>query len=57
MGSEMCIRDRNATLWAGGFERINAYAYFAWIVVLAVVTLRRFSGYAQRPGRGSTGGG
>ena len=31
---------QNATLWAGGFERINAYTYFAWIVVLAVVTLR-----------------
>lgn len=25
----------NLTPWAGGFERINAYAYFAWLVVLA----------------------
>ena len=22
----------NRTPWAGGFERINAYAYFAWII-------------------------
>ncbi|HEY3480841.1 MAG TPA: DUF998 domain-containing protein [Amycolatopsis sp.] len=28
---------RNDTPWAGGFERINAYAYFTWLVVLAVV--------------------
>ena len=28
------------TPWAGGFERINAYAYFAWLVLLAV-TVRR----------------
>lgn len=34
---------RNETPWAGGFERINAYTYFAWIVVLAVVTWRRAS--------------
>jgi hypothetical protein len=27
--------EENITPWAGGFERINAYAYFAWIVVLA----------------------
>ena len=27
--------EQNATAWAGGFERINAYTYFAWIVVLA----------------------
>jgi hypothetical membrane protein len=32
--------EENATPWAGGFERINAYAYFAWIVVLAVTMLR-----------------
>ena len=29
------------TPWVGGFERINAYAYFAWLVVLAVILLRR----------------
>jgi len=26
---------------AGGFERINAYAYFAWLVVLAVTVVHR----------------
>jgi hypothetical protein len=31
----------NDTPWAGGFERINAYAYFAWLVVLAVTVMRR----------------
>jgi hypothetical protein len=31
---------RDLTTWAGGFERINAYAYFAWLVVLAVVLLQ-----------------
>lgn len=31
---------RNDTPWAGGFERINAYAYFAWLVVLAVQVAR-----------------
>ncbi|MFD5246118.1 DUF998 domain-containing protein [Amycolatopsis sp. NPDC058340] len=31
---------RNDTPWAGVFERINAYAYFAWLVVLAA-TIRR----------------
>jgi hypothetical protein len=28
--------EQNFTPWAGGFERINAYSYFAWLVVLAV---------------------
>lgn len=32
--------EENATTWAGGFERINAYAYFAWLIALAVVLLR-----------------
>ena len=31
----------NLTPWAGGFERINAYTYFAWLVVLAVTLMRR----------------
>ena len=31
----------NMTPWAGGFERINAYTYFAWIVVLAAKTIRQ----------------
>lgn len=29
--------ERNATPWAGGFERISCYAYFIWLAVLAVV--------------------
>jgi hypothetical protein len=33
--------EENHTPWAGGFERINAYAYLAWLVVLAVTVLRR----------------
>ena len=32
--------EENATAWAGAFERINAYAYFAWLVALAAVLLR-----------------
>jgi hypothetical protein len=32
--------EQNDTPWAGGFERINAYAYFAWLVVLAVMVVR-----------------
>jgi Protein of unknown function (DUF998) len=32
--------EQNFTPWAGSFERINAYSYFAWLVVLAV-TVRR----------------
>ena len=33
--------EQNLTPWAGGFERINAYAYFLWIIVLAVAVMRR----------------
>jgi hypothetical membrane protein len=33
--------EQNLTAWAGGFERINAYAYFLWIIVLAVTVMRR----------------
>jgi hypothetical membrane protein len=33
--------EQNNTPWLGGFERINAYAYFAWLVALAVVLMRR----------------
>jgi hypothetical membrane protein len=35
--------EENATAWVGGFERINAYAYLAWLVVLAVMLLRHRS--------------
>lgn len=43
--ASMAIRGlpQNSTPWAGGFERVNAYSYFAWLVVLAVTTLRRTS--------------
>ena len=42
MASSFAIRgiEQNDTPWAGGFERINAYAYFAWLVVLAVMVIR-----------------
>jgi hypothetical membrane protein len=36
--------DQDSTPWTGGFERINAYAYFAWLVVLAVIVMRRTMG-------------
>jgi hypothetical protein len=32
--------EQNDTPWAGAFERINAYAYFTWLVALAVSLLR-----------------
>jgi hypothetical membrane protein len=33
--------EQNDTPWAGSFERINAYAYFAWLIVLAATVMRR----------------
>jgi hypothetical protein len=30
----------NHTLWAGAFERINCYAYFGWLVMLAITVMR-----------------
>jgi hypothetical protein len=33
--------EENNTLWAGGFELISAYTYWAWIVVLALTVIRR----------------
>jgi hypothetical membrane protein len=50
----------NRTPWAGGFERINAYAYFAWIVVLALTMIRRSEAEtltAQRQGEARLGAG
>jgi hypothetical protein len=35
---------RNSTPWAGAFERVNAYAYFAWLILLAVAVTRRAMG-------------
>jgi hypothetical protein len=36
------------TPWLGGFERVNAYVTFAWMVVLALVLLRRPDGRPTR---------
>ena len=42
MAASVAIRgiEQNDTPWAGGFERINAYATFAWLVVLAIMVIR-----------------
>jgi hypothetical membrane protein len=52
--------DQDNTPWAGGFERIDAYTYFAWLVVLAVMVDRRELGgvpltrrVGRRPWRGA----
>ena len=49
MASSLAIRgiEQDDTPWAGGFERINAYAYFAWLVVLAVMVIRHELGPSQ----------
>jgi hypothetical protein len=41
MASAFAMRglEQNDTPWGGGFERINAYAYFAWLVVLAITVM------------------
>lgn len=56
MASSLAIRgiERNDTPWAGGFERINAYAYFAWLVLLAVMVTRHELGSVR--GAGEVGG-
>jgi uncharacterized protein DUF998 len=43
IASGIAIRgiEQNHTPWAGAFERINAYALAAWLVVLAVTVMRR----------------
>jgi hypothetical membrane protein len=43
MAASFAIRgiEENATAWAGGFERVNAYAYLVWLVVLAITVRRR----------------
>jgi hypothetical membrane protein len=52
MASSFAIRgiEQNDTPWAGGFERINAYAYFAWLVILAVMAIRHELGSSQTEG-------
>ncbi|WP_030169390.1 DUF998 domain-containing protein [Spirillospora albida] len=43
IASSFAIRglEQNDTPWAGALERINAYAYFAWLAILALTILRR----------------
>lgn len=43
--------EQDNTPWAGGFERINAYTYFAWLVVLAVMVDRHELARARAPHR------
>jgi hypothetical protein len=52
MASGLAMRgvEQNDTPWAGGFERINAYAYFAWLVVLAVMVIRHEFGPSRTRG-------
>jgi len=52
MASSLAMRgiEQNDTPWAGGFERINAYAYLAWLVVLAVMVIRHELGSSQTGG-------
>jgi hypothetical membrane protein len=58
MASSFAIQgiEVNDTPWAGGFERINAYGYFAWLIVLAVTVMRRETHATRSRGeRGITG--
>jgi len=45
---------QNSTLWAGGFERINVYTYFAWLIVLGVTVARRSLDHRRRHVRSGT---
>ena len=40
-GVAMSGLEQDDTPWAGTFERINAYAYFAWLVALAAMVICR----------------
>ena len=42
---------QNNTPWTGAFERINAYSYFVWLAVLAVLLMRRRLGPALETSR------
>jgi hypothetical protein len=58
MASAFAIQgiEQNDTPLAGGFERINAYAYFAWLILLAVTVMRREAPETRSRGeRGVTG--
>ncbi|MFZ2173005.1 MAG: hypothetical protein WAW17_03010, partial [Rhodococcus sp. (in: high G+C Gram-positive bacteria)] len=41
------IADNLPTPWLGAYERINAYVYLVWVVVLAVTVMRRTPGDEQ----------
>ena len=58
MAASVAIRgiEQNDTPWAGGFERINVYATFVWLVVLAIMVIRHELG-SSREGDGVRGSG
>lgn len=59
MASSLAIRgiEQNDTPWAGGFERMNAYTYFAWLAILALMVIRHELGSSKpRPEPGKPGG-
>ena len=39
--------EQNDTAWAGAFERVSAYGFMVWLVVLAWTTLRAYRTEAQ----------
>ena len=43
--------EQDDTPWIGGFERINAYATFAWLIALAIKVNRHELGRTRAPGR------
>jgi hypothetical protein len=45
--------DQNVTPGAEAFERINAYSYFAWPIVLAVTVHRSLRSHAPTAGFGA----
>ena len=47
--SAMECMEENRTPWAGGFERVYVYAYVAWIVVLALIMIRRSLSQSEAP--------
>jgi hypothetical protein len=42
------VKENLPTPWMGAFERINAYAYLGWLVVLAVTLIRQSRMHATR---------
>jgi hypothetical protein len=52
MASSLAIRGiaQNDTPWAGAFEWVSAYAYLAWLAILAVTVIRHELGPSQTKG-------